>query len=161
MDAIKLLLHQHREIAKLFNAFERAEDELQKSSLFEQLADNLVVHATIEERHFYPAVRVRQVEQEIEESYDEHVEAKKLLKDCLLHRDALAFDDMVAALRGAVEHHLAEEEGDLFPSVREFMDDDALEAVGQIMAADAEALFANGAPRKRLAVGFEQPSAPV
>jgi hemerythrin superfamily protein len=161
MDAIKLLKNQHHEIENLFNAFEQADDRLEKRSLFDQLADNLVVHSTIEERHFYPAVRLRQVEQEIEESYDEHVEVKKLLADCLANPDSLAFGAKVAALRGAIEHHVEEEEGELFPEVREFMDEDALAALGQIMEADAEALLSEGAPRRRLMVGAEPPSAPI
>lgn len=161
MDAIKLLKQQHKEVEKLFKAFEKADDELEKRSLFEQIADNLVVHATIEERHFYPAVRLREVEQEIEESYDEHLEAKRLLADCLSSRGSLAFGAKVAALRGAIEHHLEEEEGELFPEVREFMDDDTLEAIGQIMQADAEALLAEGAPRRRLQIEVEPPAAPI
>jgi hemerythrin superfamily protein len=161
MDAIKLLKKQHKEVEKLFKSFEKADDEQEKRSLFDQIADNLVVHSTIEERHFYPAVRVRQVEQEIEESYDEHLEVKKLLADCISNPDAPGFDGKVAALEGAVMHHVEEEEGELFPEVKEFIDDDALEALGQIMEADAAALLEEGAPRRRLEVEIEPPAAPL
>src|SRR4051812_26773649 len=158
MDAIKLLKTQHREVEKLFKAFEKSEDDQEKQSLFEQIADSLVVHATIEERHFYPAVRARQTEEELEEAYDEHLEVKKILADCLSDLDAPGFDGKVAALKGVVEHHVEEEEDELFDDVKDLLGDDSLEAIGQVMEADAESMKAAGSPRNNLKVQAEPPA---
>ena len=159
MDAIKLLKQQHKEVDKLFKEFEKCEERDEKQQILMRIADDLVVHATIEERHFYPAVRARQTEEEVEEAYDEHLEVKKLLADCLDSLDEPGFDGKVAALKGAVLHHVEEEEGELFPDVEKLLGDDALEAIGQIMEADAESLKAGGAPRKNLQIEIEPPAA--
>src|SRR5690242_5141773 len=115
MDAIALLKQQHRLVEELFEQFESIEDETQKQALFDEIADNLAVHTVIEERFFYPAVRARQTEEQLEEAYDEHLDAKKILVDAMGHEDAPGFDGKVAALKGAVLHHVEEEEGELFP----------------------------------------------
>src|SRR3954447_9920886 len=133
MDAIKLLEQQHRMVEELFEQFEEADDETEKEALFEEIADNLAVHATIEERYFYPAVRARQTEEQLEEAYDEHLEVKKLLLDAMRSTDEPGFDGKVAALKGAVEHHVEEEEDELFPKVKKLLSTGALEALGQTM----------------------------
>ena len=48
MDAIALLMQQHREVEELFEAFEDSEDDEEKSGIFEEIADNLAIHASIE-----------------------------------------------------------------------------------------------------------------
>jgi hemerythrin superfamily protein len=158
MDAIKLLKKQHREVELLFAEFGKTEEDQVKQALFEQIADALAVHATIEERWFYPAVRARQTEEELEEAYDEHLELKKLLVDAMSKPDAPGFDGMVAAIKGAVEHHVEEEEDELFAEVQELMGAEALEALGQQMEAEAMQLFEAGAPRRNIRVESEAPA---
>ncbi|MCU1282514.1 MAG: Cation-binding protein, hemerythrin family [bacterium] len=158
MDAIKLLKEQHRLVEKLFEQFESSEDDDAKKNLFFEIADNLAVHATIEERWFYPAVRARQTEEQLEEAYDEHLEVKKLILDGLQSTGAPGFDGRVAALKGAVEHHVEEEEEELFPEVQKLMQKDALEALGQQMEAEAMQLMEAGAPRKSIRVESEAPA---
>jgi len=116
------------------------------------------VHATIEERWFYPAVRARQTEEQLEEAYDEHLDVKKLLVETMSALDAPGFDGKVAAIKGAVEHHVEEEEGELFPEVQELIGDDALEALGQQMESEAMQLFAAGEPRRNIRVEPEAPA---
>lgn len=158
MDAIKLLKKQHREVERLFAEFDKSEEDAQKQTLFNKIADALAVHATIEERWFYPAVRARQTEEQLEEAYDEHLDVKKLLVETMSEMDAPGFDGKVAAIKGAVEHHVEEEEGELFPEVQKLMGDDALEALGQQMEAEAMQLFAAGDPRRNIRVESEQPA---
>src|SRR4051812_27071889 len=158
MDAIKLLKTQHREVEKLFKAFEKSEDDQEKQSLFEQIADSLVVHATIEERWFYPAVRARQTEEQLEEAYDEHLDVKKLLVEGMRATEAPGFDGRVAAVKGAVEHHVEEEESELFPEVQKLMTAEALEALGQQMEAEATQLMEAGEPRLNIHIESEAPA---
>jgi hemerythrin superfamily protein len=157
MDAIALLKTQHRLVEKLFAQFENTEADEEKKAIFEEIADNLAVHTAIEERFFYPAVRARQTEEQIEEAYDEHLDAKKIIVEALGHPDAPGFDGKVAALQGAIEHHVEEEEEELFPSVRKLMTAEALEALGQIMEAEANRLMEEGAPRRNVRVAAEEP----
>jgi hemerythrin superfamily protein len=157
MDAIALLKNQHRLVEKLFEQFEDTDDDNEKQALFEEIADNLAVHTAIEERIFYPAVRARQTEEQLEEAYDEHLDAKKILIDAMNNPDAPGFDGKVAALKGAIEHHVEEEEGELFKEVRKLITADSLEALGQMMEAEANRLMEEGAPRRLIELKAEEP----
>lgn len=158
MDAIKLLKQQHREVSALFEQFEKTDDDHAKQRIFITIADKLAVHATIEERHFYPAVRARQTEEEVVEAYDEHLEVKKLILEGLDKRQSPGFDGAVAALKGCVEHHVEEEEMELFPNVQKLMTAESLEAIGQTMEAETEILMAEGAPHRKVKVESEMPA---
>ncbi|HEY2749469.1 MAG TPA: hemerythrin domain-containing protein [Polyangia bacterium] len=157
MDAIALLKNQHRLVKELFAEFEATDDDAQKHALFDEIADNLAVHCAIEERFFYPAVRARQTEENLEEAYDEHLGAKKIIVDAMNHPDAPGFDGKVAALKGAIEHHVEEEEGEFFGKVRKLMKPEALEALAQLMEAEANRMMDEGAPRQTIEVKTEEP----
>jgi hemerythrin superfamily protein len=157
MDAIKLLKQQHREVEALWKKFEKAEEDDVKEALFNEIADNLAVHASIEEKYFYPAVRARQTEEQLEEAYDEHLEVKKLLVDAMNGTDKPGFDGMVAAIMGAVMHHVEEEEEELFPTVKKIMEPEALEALGQLMEGEATTLLEAGNARRMVEVKTEEP----
>jgi hemerythrin superfamily protein len=158
MDAIKLLKDQHRLVEKLFKQFEATDDDGEKHALFDEIADNLAVHTAIEERIFYPAVRARQTEEQLEEAFDEHLDAKKILVDAMGNPDAPGFDGKVAALKGAIEHHVEEEEEELFPKVQKLLTKEALEALAQLMEAEATRLMEAGAPRRTIQVKTEEPT---
>src|SRR3982751_5212110 len=76
MNAIELLESQHREVEDLFEEIEETDDLEAKADLFEQLADKLAIHATIEEHHFYPAVKEKRTEDILLESLQEHLAVK-------------------------------------------------------------------------------------
>ena len=80
MDAIELLMIQHEEAKALFKKIERAEDD-EKQDLFERVADALAVHATIEEKQFYPATRNARTEEMLQEAVEEHLAAKRIIAD--------------------------------------------------------------------------------
>jgi hemerythrin superfamily protein len=147
MDAIDLLETDHRDVEKLFAAFEKAESPTDKEGIFTQIADALAVHATIEERHFYPTIKQAD-EDMIQESLQEHLQVKRLIADLL---DMDAADEQYAAkvkvLKEEVEHHVEEEEEELFPKVRKLFDADLLDAIAQQMIATRVELEDEGAPR--------------
>ena len=148
MNAIELLKKQHEEARKLFGEIESAEDD-EKQDLFEQLADALAVHATIEEKHFYPATKNARTEELLQEAVEEHLGVKRLIADLLeLSPEDAQFDAKVAVLREQVEHHVEEEEGELFPKVRKMLGADELEDLGVVMEDMAEELKGAGAPRE-------------
>jgi len=147
MNAIDLLKSQHREVEKLFAALEKAKDAREKQNLFGELADSLAGHATIEEHQFYPAVRAKRTEDILLESLEEHLGIKRVLSD-LLKIDAKdkTFEAKVKVLKEQVEHHVGEEEKELFPKVKKVLDKEELEAVGEKMKAEFDKLEA-GRPR--------------
>jgi hemerythrin superfamily protein len=137
MDAIDLLKSQHREVEKLFSKIEGAKSPREKEKLFGQLADALAGHATIEEHQFYPSVRAKRTEDILLESLEEHLGIKRVLAD-LLELDAKdeTFEAKITVLKEQVEHHVGEEEKDLFPKVRKLFDKDELQALGEKMHAE-------------------------
>jgi hemerythrin superfamily protein len=157
MDALALLKTQHRLVEELFEEFESNEEDEAKQTIFEQIADNLAVHCAIEERIFYPAVRARQTEENLEEAYDEHLDAKKLILEALQDPEAPGFDGKVAALKGAVLHHVEEEESELFPKVEKLLTRDAREALGQMMEAETARMMEEGEPRRTIELKPEEP----
>ena len=148
MNAIELLRTQHEEAKGLFKKIEKAEDE-EKLDLFEQLADALAVHATIEEKQFYPATKNARTEELLQEAVEEHLAAKRLIADLLeMSVDDPQFDAKVAVLKENVEHHIEEEEEELFPKVKKMLKEEELEDLGVVMEDMAEDLKAAGAPRE-------------
>jgi len=66
MNAIDMLKHQHREVEALFKQLHKAKAGEPRRKLFERIADALAVHAAIEERHFYPAVKERATSKQLD-----------------------------------------------------------------------------------------------
>ncbi|MCA1826043.1 MAG: hemerythrin domain-containing protein [Myxococcales bacterium] len=147
MNAIELLETQHKEVKELFNKIEKASGET-KRELFERIADDLAVHATIEEKHFYPATKAARTEELLQEAVEEHLSVKRIIADLLEMDPAEAqFDAKIAVLKEQVEHHVEEEEGELFPQVKKLLAEDELEDLGVVMEDMAEELKEGGAPR--------------
>jgi Hemerythrin HHE cation binding domain len=148
MNAIDMLEQQHREIAALFDQLAEAQSYSSRRKAFERVADALVVHATLEERHFYPAVRRRATEQTLLESLEEHLAMKRVIADLLaLRPDDDVFAAKVKVLRDEVDHHVREEQQGLFPAVRKLFDVAMLVAIGEAISATRAQLVAAGHPR--------------
>jgi len=150
VDAIELLRGQHEVVKALFSKLEKAGDDA-KQELFEQIADALAVHAAIEERHFYPATKNARTADLLQEAAEEHLAAKRIIADLLeMPPEDPQFDAKVSVLKEDVEHHVEEEENDLFPKVRKMLKQDELEDLCMVMEDTAEALKASGASRERV-----------
>jgi hemerythrin-like domain-containing protein len=157
MGAIELLESQHREVEKLFAAFEKA-GSAKKRDIFLQIADKLAVHATIEEKHFYPAAKTEETEDLLEESVEEHLSAKRIIADLLEDEDDEALEAKVAVLKEQIEQHVEEEENELFPQVEDLLDASALDALEQEMLATQEDLLSKGHPRDHIPEETAQPA---
>jgi hemerythrin superfamily protein len=138
MNATDLLKKQHEEVQQLFQEFEQAEDEEGKRLAFEQIADALAAHATIEEKLFYPAVYMGDLKDDLQEAVEEHLSVKRVIADLLeMNVEEEEFDAKMIVLKEQVEHHVEEEESELFPKVRRNFEPQELEALG----AEMEAMF--------------------
>jgi hemerythrin superfamily protein len=150
MDAIEMLKKQHREVENLFKRYEEKGEKATKGKqeVFESIADALAMHAAIEEKHFYPAVKAKRTEDILLEALEEHLGIKRVIAD-LLKLDASdeTFDAKVKVLKEQVEHHVGEEEDDLFPKVKKILDRDELIAVAEQMLGTMKSLQAKGNPR--------------
>ncbi len=149
MDAIALLTDQHRKVEKLFSAYEKAQSAAEKRSLFEELADNLAVHTTLEEKVFYPAAYAYGTRGLLEDALREHLSVKRLIVELAeMVADEESFDAKVRLMKEQVQQHVQEEEAELFPRVRERLNEAQLRA----LAGRMQGLFARemkaGATRK-------------
>jgi hemerythrin-like domain-containing protein len=160
MDAIQMLMGQHREVDELFEHIEASKDAEERWETFEELADRLAIHATIEERHFYPAVREQQTEEILLESLEEHLSIKRILADMLPldgAQDAI-FDAKLAVLKEQVQEHVQEEERELFPKVKKLLDQEMLDAIAEDMIATQEELLDEGEPRAAIPDETQHPA---
>jgi hemerythrin superfamily protein len=134
-DAIAFLKADHREVEKLFKAFEKTGERAYRSrrKLVEGMIRSLSQHAAIEEQVFYPAVRraVPAAKSDVLESLEEHHIVKWLLSE-LVRMDPTdeRFEAKVTVLTENVRHHVREEESELFPEVRAEMGRKALVELG-------------------------------
>jgi hemerythrin superfamily protein len=146
--AIDLLTTQHREVEELFSTIETAPDLEKKIELFELLADQLAIHTAIEEHHFYPAVKAKETKDLLVESLEEHLAVKRSLSDLLEGNfDETTFNVRIQMLKEQVEHHVEEEEKELFPKVRKSLDSNELISIGERMRMEQEDLEKMGEPR--------------
>ena len=134
MEATKLLKQQHDEVKELFKRFEASEDDSQRQELFEQIADDFAAHGEIEEKIFYPAVYVGELKEKLQEAVEEHLAAKRVVADLLEMEPAdEQFDAKMKVLKELIEHHVEEEEGELFPLIRQSFAREELETLGEQM----------------------------
>jgi hemerythrin superfamily protein len=153
-DAIALLKEDHRAVEKLFKEFEEAKGEGRKQKLAKRICLELTVHTMIEEEIFYPACEGKVDEDLLKEAYVEHDAAKLLVAEieAAEGQDDDFFDAKVQVLSEQIEHHVEEEEKELFPKVRKA--DLDLEALGEQLAARKRELLkefkASGVPEPEL-----------
>jgi hemerythrin superfamily protein len=93
------------------------------------------------------------------ESLEEHLSIKRILSD-LLDTDATdeTFDAKIKTLQEQVEHHVEEEEHDLFPKVAKIFDEDELEAIGQAMSEEQAEIEEQGSPREAVPAETDKPA---
>lgn len=163
MNALKLLETQHREVDELFEEFESAGEGAKKTkeNLCRKIADALAVHATIEEKIFYPEVKEASEEAEeiLRESVEEHLAVKRLVADIMeAGIEDEQFEAKMSVLKEQVQHHVEEEERELWRLVKRDCDDDLLEDMGDRMQQMAEELQSEGQPRAAIPGQTDAPS---
>jgi hypothetical protein len=145
-DAIELLTKDHEDVKKLFKQYEKlvkaeAEDS-EKKEIAETICTMLTVHATIEEEIFYPAAREAIEEEDLlDEAEVEHASAKDLIAQIQsMEPSEDLYDAKVTVLGEYINHHVEEEEGEMFPKCKKSEMD--LEALGEELGTRKEALMA-------------------
>ena len=136
-DAIALLKADHREVHEMFEQFEQLGDRAKasKEKLKDKICKALIAHTTIEEEIFYPAMRAKgeDAEDMVDEAVVEHASAKDLIKQLQeMQPDDDLYDAKVKVLGEQIDHHVQEEEKEMFAKARKSGLD--LLALGQEMA---------------------------
>ncbi len=122
-DALDLLMEDHKEVKAMFEKFEQLTDRsvVSKKKWANQICSALMIHTQIEEEIFYPAVRSAIDDDSlVDEAIVEHAAAKKLIAEIqkLEPNDEL-YDAKVHVLNEQIDHHVSEEEEQMFPKVRQ------------------------------------------
>ena len=134
MNVIKLLKKDHDRIKALFEQFERAGklSYLRKAEIFEQVRRELLLHSQPEEEIFYPAINAIDGGNElIAEAVKEHKEVNELLTQISrLKPEDARFVDRFETLMDNVDHHVDEEEGQIFQFAEENCPPEQLQRLG-------------------------------
>lgn len=148
MDAIALLKKQHTEVKMLFKKFKQNHGPDSQRTTFEAIADSLAAHCEIEEKLFYPAVFISELQPLVQEAVEEHLSAKRVIADLLAmeptHSQYVA---KVTVLEELIAHHINEEHEHMFPLVRERLTSKELKALGESMSVMFDAAM-DGKPRR-------------
>ncbi|HUQ63626.1 MAG TPA: hemerythrin domain-containing protein [Acidimicrobiales bacterium] len=111
-DPFATLLQDHREVENLFAQFEQSGDH--ETAI--QICRELAVHSMVEEELIYPLFAAKVSKSLAEEARHEHQEAKDIITRIeVMSPDDPGLADAVAELKASVQHHVEEEENDLFP----------------------------------------------
>jgi hemerythrin-like domain-containing protein len=143
-DAIALLKADHQRVKDLFAQYETTSNPDTKQTLAKQVFVELETHAQLEENVFYPAVNEETDEgpELVKESLSEHETVKTLIQELrsMAHDDTDAFDTKFQELIQNVEHHVEEEESEMFPlAEQELLEDlDDLREEMQELKADLQ-----------------------
>lgn len=136
-DVIEVLTHDHREVEQMFAELESlrgASDDASRSrrkDLVDQVTIELVRHSVAEEAEVYPAVKEKVSDAEAERAKHEHAEAEETMKRLeSLQPDDPGFDAELATLMREIREHVAEEEGTMFPHMRQVFTSDELLELG-------------------------------
>jgi hemerythrin-like domain-containing protein len=139
MDAITLLKTDHEKVAGIFEQLEPTTERAVKTreELFAKLQQELDVHAHIEETIFYPVLKHEAETRDITlEGIEEHHVIKTLLKElAAMQVDSEQWTAKLKVLKENVEHHVEEEESDMFKGAREVLSKEQLEDLGTRMEA--------------------------
>jgi hypothetical protein len=152
MDAMSLLKEDHLKVKKMLAELESTTERGVKTreELFTKVKQELVVHEAIEEEIFYPALKEHPKTKEIAlEGYEEH----HVVDTVMAEIEGVAYDDekwgaKFTVMKENLEHHIEEEEGEMFKQAKQVFDQDELTQLGDSMKARKEDLMRQHAATK-------------
>ena len=137
-DVIDVLTHDHREVERMFAELESLHGQeteqarARRKDLTDQVTIELVRHSVAEEADVYPAVKKKVSESEAEHAKEEHAEAERTMKRLeRLQPEDPDFEVELATLMREVREHVAEEEGEIFPHMRQIFSAEELVELGE------------------------------
>jgi hypothetical protein len=144
MNAFQLLKEDHQKVSGIFQQLEPTTERAEKTrtELFARLKEELDIHARVEETIFYPAIKQEAETREIVlEGFEEHHVVKLLLKELeSLPVDTEQWTAKLKVLQENVEHHVEEEEGEMFQKARQVLSEDDINRLGVQMEEEKKRL---------------------
>ncbi len=142
MDIVDILTEHHRELRRL------GQQAMADPSRFDVFLNHLVIHHTMEEKYFYDfLVLAKEGEHDALEAVNEHHILELILKDAEgFPKDHAHFPVKVEGLKEYLDHHLDEEEQEIFPLGRQLMDGADLERLGRLFQQAKEAYLSIDLP---------------
>jgi polyhydroxyalkanoate synthesis regulator phasin len=137
MDAIRLLKDDHDRVKKMLADGEQTTERAEKtrSEVFAKIKEEMLVHERIEEEIFYPALKDHPRAREIVlEGYEEHHVVDEIMGE--LEQTDVTDEHWGAkfkVMKENIEHHIEEEEGEMFQQARRVFSDAELEELGARM----------------------------
>lgn len=124
VDALELLKEDHEHVKSMFEQYDGLSDRahVTKKKLATEICTELTKHATAEEEIFYPAVRAaggKEQQDLVDEAIVEHASAKDLIAQIMgMESTDELFDAKVKVLGELIDHHVQEEEKEMFPKAK-------------------------------------------
>ncbi len=135
MDVFETLKKDHREVEALFGKIEGLSPGARQTreDIFHKLKEELLRHSKAEEKAFYPVLREEKPTHDlVEEGISEHKAVEKLLDRIEgIPVDSDEWMNAIKELKQNVEHHVHEEENELFPKARKLLDGERIDAMGE------------------------------
>ena len=139
MNALTMLENDHKKMRKLLEELESTTERgiRTREELYSTIKGELLVHEAIEEEIFYPALKEHpKAEDIVLEGYEEHHVVDVVMAELEgLPVDHESWGAKAKVMKENVEHHMEEEEGEMFKQARSVFDADELEELGERMAA--------------------------
>ena len=141
MNAVELLKADHDVVRKLFQDVKESDDS-KHPPIFKKIKAELDAHAHVEETIFYPKLKEEGDKELVDivlEGIEEHRQMKMFLKQLAdLSDDSEQFEPKLKVLMEDTDHHVKEEEDEMFPLVREQFESDVLNRLGDKMKTEKE-----------------------
>ncbi len=137
MNAITLLMDDHKRVKKMLADGEETTERAEKTrtEIFARLKEEMLIHERIEEEIFYPALKQHPKAKDIVlEGFEEHHVVDEIMGE--LETTDVTDEQWGAkfkVMKENIEHHIEEEEGEMFKKARAAFTDDELEVLGARM----------------------------
>lgn len=136
LNALDLIKDDHERLKKMFKRALETEDPGARGDLLQQIRAELVAHERMEEDIFYPALRgaSEKAKDIVLEGYEEHHVIDLILDEMFnVPEDTDQWNAKLNVLHENLEHHIEEEEGEMFKRARKAMSDETLQELGRKM----------------------------
>lgn len=137
MDIFNQIKQDHEKTRQLATQIEALSDEQseERGRLFSKFREAVLLHAHSEEKAFYkPLEKFDETSEEVGHAYEEHEEAEALLEQiATINADAPEWITLFRKLRQSLEHHMQEEENEMFRRAHKVVDDNDAEAMSEKM----------------------------
>lgn len=154
MNALEMLRQDHQEAMGMMDQLEMDDQEVggqSKMAVFSQLKQALTLHTKMEETLLYPALQNNEQTRDlISESYEEHQTVDEILSEMATMSPSDGdFSTRLAELRENVEHHVEEEENEMFPKAEQILGQHRLQEMAKQMEQMKKGQSATATARRR------------